>query len=360
MVHPVSRRGVVGGLAALAGGLAAGRLAGAAASGGAVPPSLAAALRTPHKLGRHVLLGSGVPGSFDEKAVDCPFVFFHDGRFHMTYVGFDGTGYQTGIAVSDDLVHWERRGLLLARDPSDPVTRYNVAAASILRQNDLHSPGRLLRVAGEYVCAWHAYPSAGYEEGPATIGLAFSRDLKTWRRTAPILRAQDGADWERGGLYKPYLLRHGDTYYLFYNAKTEGNPWHEQTGVATSRDLVTWQRHPGNPLVRNGAPGAPDSHFASDPYVASIGGRWALFYFGLADDNKARELVAVGDDLLHFDKLDEVLIDIGPPGSIDDGYAHKPAMAWHAGDLYHFYTAVGGPYPNDVRGISVARSRPWG
>jgi hypothetical protein len=54
-----------------------------------------------------------------------------------------------------------------------------------------------------------------------------------------------------------------------------------------------------------------------------------------------------------------VLIDIGPAGSIDDGYAHKPALIYSKGALYHFYTAVGGPYPNGVRGISVARSVPW-
>lgn len=29
----------------------------------------------------------------------------------------------------------------------------------------------LLKVAGRYVCAWHAYPGAEYEEGPAVIGL---------------------------------------------------------------------------------------------------------------------------------------------------------------------------------------------
>jgi hypothetical protein len=40
-----------------------------------------AALRTPYKLGKLVLGGSQVPGTFDEKAVDCPFVFSHDGRF---------------------------------------------------------------------------------------------------------------------------------------------------------------------------------------------------------------------------------------------------------------------------------------
>ncbi len=353
-LHDISRRTLLSGTVALAG-------ATIAPAGFAKDRTDSSAwLRTPYKYNKLVLGGSKVAGAFDEKAVDCPFVFFHDGRFHLTYVGFDGTGYQTGIAVSDDLVTWQRQGIMLARDPADPVTRFNIAAASILRENELYAPGRLIKVDGRYVCAWHAYPSAGYEEGPAVIGLAFSTDLKTWHRGAPILRPEDGADWERGGLYKPYLVKDGDTFYLFYNAKTADKTWHEQTGLATSKDLITWRRHPANPLLRNGGPDAPDSRFASDPFVATHRGKWAMFYFGLSGaDRKARDLVAVGPDPLHFTKVNEVLIDVGPPGSIDDDYAHKPALIFHQGDLYHFYTAVGGRYPNDVRGISVARSRPW-
>jgi predicted GH43/DUF377 family glycosyl hydrolase len=316
--------------------------------------------RTPYKYNQLILGGSSVAGSFDEKSVDCPFVFSHEGRFYLAYVGFDGIGYQTGIAVSDDLIHWERKGIMLARDPNDPVTRFNVATASILRENNLQSAAKLLKVKGEYVCAWHAYPSAGYEEGPAVIGLAYSKDLITWRREAPILTAEDGADWEKGGLYKPNIIKDGDTFYIFYNAKTDTKPWHEQTGVAMSKDLKTWTRFKGNPILRNGAPNiSPDARFASDPVVLKHGNEWVMYYFGLAQDGKARELLALGKDLTHFTKVGEVLIDVGQPGSIDDAYAHKPAIIYHKGDLYHFYCATGGKWPNDIRGISVARSRPW-
>src|SRR6185437_12908718 len=89
----------------------------AAAGVGAELPDLAP-FRTPYKYGKRVLEKSGVPGSFDERSVDCPFVFSANRRFHMTYVGYDGIGYQTGLAESDDLVHWRRSGLILARDPS--------------------------------------------------------------------------------------------------------------------------------------------------------------------------------------------------------------------------------------------------
>ena len=59
-----------------------------------------AAYRTPHKYGKLVVAASGEAGAFDSRSVDCPYVFHARGRFYMTYVGFDGTGYQTGLASS--------------------------------------------------------------------------------------------------------------------------------------------------------------------------------------------------------------------------------------------------------------------
>src|SRR5215471_15080763 len=85
------------------------------------------AFSTPHKLGRLVLGPSRESGVFDERSVDCPFVFHHGSCFWMTYVGFDGVGYQTGLAASTDLVNWKRQGCILKRDPTSPIAKYNVA-----------------------------------------------------------------------------------------------------------------------------------------------------------------------------------------------------------------------------------------
>ncbi len=346
------RRDVLGMAAGMAGTLAVPR--GALAAGNPV-----ADYRTPYKYPKLILGGSGVAGTFDAKSVDCPFVFSADGKFYLTYVGFDGEGYQTGICESTDLINWTRKGVILARDPADPVTRYNVACASILRENELQSPARLVKVGGRYLAAWHAYPGAGYEQGAAVIGLAWSDDLFHWERGPVILRPEDGADWERGGLYKPYLVKIGDTFHLYYNAKTTGAHWFEQTGLATSKDLKTWTRFRGNPIIRNGQNGAPDAWFASDPVVVHHRGQWGLLYFGRANDGLCRDLLALGNTPTSFRKVDEILIDIGRRGSIDEKFAHKPAVIYHDGALYHFYCAVSGEWPNDTRGLAVARSKPW-
>jgi predicted GH43/DUF377 family glycosyl hydrolase len=318
-----------------------------------------AVFETPYKFGKLVLRASGGTDAFDNRSVDCPFVFHHAGRFYMTYIGFDGKGYQTGLAESINLTDWKKLGCILRRDPNSPITRYNIALNWIVRDNVLGSLGELKKIHARFLGVYHAYPNPGYEEGPAVIGLCWSDDLLHWQVDPPCLKPQDGADWERGGLYKPCLVEDHGAFYLFYNAKTAEQRWHEQIGVATSSDLKTWRRYAGNPIIPNDATGSWDEKFASDPCVMQSGKQWAFFYYSLDAQGKARDLLATGDDLFRPQKVPKILIDVGPPSSVDETYAHKPSVVTFNGALYHFYCAVSGRYPNETRGISVARSRPW-
>jgi predicted GH43/DUF377 family glycosyl hydrolase len=364
MLPPLNRRRFLLGAGATLAAAAADPAAFADAGTVATPR----ALETPYKLNRLVLKGTQTAGDFDEKFVDGPFVFRHRDEFRLSYIGFDGIGYQTGQARSSDLINWTRIGCVLHRQPNSPIFRYNVAMMWILRENNAMSAGNLKKIHGRYLGAWHAYPNAGMEAGPAVIGLCWSDDLLHWQLDDPILRPDDpgAAAWEQGGLYKPCLVEYHGTFYLFYNAKTkdlpksEGGGWHEQTGLATSKDLKHWTRSPLNPIIHNGPKGSWDDRFASDPCAVRWHNQWAVFYYGLSSkDGKARDLLALGHHPDHLQKTNSILVDAGPPGSVDDDYAHKPSVIAWKGDFYHFYTAVSGKWPHDIRGISVARSRPW-
>ena len=323
----------------------------ASGAGGRIPKDL----QTPYKLNQLVVEPSHEKGEFDSESADVPFVFHQGDRFYMTYVGFDGEGYQTGLASSEDLKTWKKEGVILRRNPQNPVTRYNIALTWILRENDVFSAGELKKIGGRYLGAYHAYPKPGLEEGPAVIGLATSEDLRHWDVQEPCLRPEDGAAWERAGLYKACLLEDRGTFHIFYNAKNQPENWHEQTGFATSRDLKQWTRFAGNPVLRNGPRGSPDERFASDPCVLRYRKQWAMFYFGLDDQGVARDLLALSKDLRKASKCRGPLIDVGPQGSVDSTYAHKPSIVFHDGLLYHFYCAVSKEFG---RGISVATSRP--
>jgi len=326
---------------------------------------LMGSVRTPEKIGRLVVAASYKKGEFDSHAVDCPFLFRHEDRYCMTFVGWDSLGYRTGLASSTDLETWRKEGLILDRGRKGSVTEFNAAMTCILRDNELYGPATLKRVDGRFVGTYHAYPKPGYEAGPAVIGLCFSEDLRTWEVADPILEPDRTCEWEAGGLYKSWLMETEGAYCLFYNAKHRGDwPWIEQTGVAMSSDLVRWRRCDRNPILRIGATGSFDDIFASDPCVLRHNSTWIMFYYGNSTDGHARDGVAFSDDLVHWEKSDEILVDVGSEGSVDSRHAHKPGIVSKEGRLYHFYCAVapatdrstGEIEHSEVRGISLARS----
>ncbi len=325
--------------------------------------------KTPYKYGRPVILPSGKANTFDEKGVDIPFVFMHQGHYYMMYTGYDGTGYQTALAISDDLVSWRFKSMVLARgEGSHGWDDVSAAATWIIKERDgLMDVPVLRKIHGKYWLVYHAYPGTGYEEGAAAIGLAWCdrEDLSCWHRLPdPVLTVKDGKPWEKGGLYKACIIRANHQWYMFYNAKDQQPRWIEQTGAAVSDDLVHWKRIDENPLLQV-TPGNWDGRFVSDPCIVSHDGAWFNFYFGY-DQGHAQEGLAVSQDLIHWEKAPKPLISHGEKGDIDENHAHKASVLYKDGVFYHFYCATrpwreGDPacLYGELRTITVAASKPW-
>ena len=171
-------------------------------------------LITPYKLGKPVLTGSGAKGSYDELAVDCPTVFQHNGRFYMAHVGFDGNGYQTGLAVSDDLVHWER--------PFDhPVLPVNPQAWDSVFASD----PQVVYDSREHQWVMFYY---GLGNLSACDGVAVSQDLYHWTKfPAPILTIGGPHTIDSKYAHKPFVIWHDGALYHYYCAcrpSQEGDP----------------------------------------------------------------------------------------------------------------------------------------
>lgn len=329
---------------------------------------------TPYKYPQPVLTGTGIKGAFDEMAVDIPFVFRHQHQFYMLYTGFDGIGYQSALAVSDDLLHWKHKGVILKRqEESSRWDRIGGAATWMIKENDdFEAIPRLRKIDGKYWLVYHSYPNSGYENGPAEIGLAWCEDeeLLDWHfPDKPVFSWKDGEEWEAGGLYKACIIENEGTWYLFYNAKNKEERWIEQTGMAYSNDLVHWTRCEKNPLLRVNKE-SWDERFVSDPYIVKDGERWVNYYFGygkIYEDghSHAQEGLALSKDLISWEKVKEPILSYGKPGSIDSGHAHKASVMNYKGVLYHFYCATR-PYREgdktqaygEYRTICVAASKP--
>jgi len=84
----------------------------------------------------------------------------------------------------------------------------------------------------------------------ASIGHAVSMDLREWRLLPDALSPGPPGSWDDRATWTGSSIRHAGTWYLYYTgvSSTEGGVI-QRIGLATSRDLVTWSKHPANPIL---------------------------------------------------------------------------------------------------------------
>lgn len=95
-------------------------------------------------------------------------------------------------------------------------------------------------------------------------------------------------------LWTPHVIEHNSLYYMFYCAGDVDNSKYK-IHLATSQDLVHWQRHPANPLVVNG-------YDARDPFILRLGDEWVMYYTATSDPKGGSHIVAArtSRDLIHW------------------------------------------------------------
>jgi hypothetical protein len=71
---------------------------------------------------------------------------------------------------------------------------------------------------------------------------------------------------------------------MFYGGCSRWPDYPEAIGLARSRDLVNWERYPGNPVLERGTAGDWDEGALWFATVERIGGVYHLWYEGVGSD----------------------------------------------------------------------------
>lgn len=286
--------------------------------------------------------------------VDCPSVYRHGDKWFMTYIVFDGVGYESALAQSGDLLHWTPLGKIMSFDEGG-WDRAQKAGYIALQDTQWGGSYELERYKREYWMSYFGGALEKYESDPLAIGIAHSRKLGEaveWERLPEPVLSRDQPDvrgWENLTQYKSNIIRDpekslGWPFVMFYNAKPPRG--HERIGMAVSKNMTEWLRYGADPVIDAGG------GISGDPQVVRMGDLWVMFYFGAFWRPGAFDTFACSRDLVHWTKWTGP--DLISPGECwDRTFAHKPWLVKWDGVVYHFYCAVG----DRGRVIAVATSK---
>ena len=305
------------------------------------------------------------------KKIDCPTVFKMRDSWYMSYLQFDGRGYETWLAKSKDLLHWQKMGRIMSH--SKDTTQWDASQkAGYMALVDTKWGGSysLKQFNGRYWMSYFGGKEKGYEAGLLSLGMAYTENDATtiheWKRmSTPILSSTDSDVrwWENKKQFKSTVIYDeskttGYPFVMFYNANgdtakdNKRTRWFERIGMAVSNDMIHWKRFRTEPVVHHPV------GITGDPYLQKIGDVWVMFYFGAFwEDRKGTfNRFSCSYDLVNWtDWNGDNLIEASTP--YDEKFAHKSFVVKNNGIVYHFYCAVNN---RDQRGIAVATSKDFG
>ncbi len=169
--------------------------------------------------------------------------------------------------------------------------------------------------------------------------------------------------WESLTQYKSTIYKtdgtqfNGYPFVMFYNAggKDHTHPKAERIGIALSKDMKKWKRYDGNPVFSHDN----DGTITGDAQIVKMGDKYVMFYFSAFNPTRkynAYNTFAASYDLVHWTDWqgDDLIV---PSKPYDNEFAHKSYVVKHNGIVYHFYCAVN---KDGQRGIALATSKHMG
>ena len=260
-----------------------------------------------------------------------PAVAKMNGRYYLYYTRYDGREYSIGIAVSDDLTHYDYAGTLSSELPGEG--NGICAPAAVVIGGTLHlfyqSYGQFPK---DYICHASSKDGVHFTRDPSNpvfkprgdwnCGRAIDADvveldgklLMYWATRDPEMKIQmlgiaeadinsgfsEGAwtqldpktpvlkpelDWEQNCIEASAACVYGGKIYMFYAGAYNCSP--QQIGCAVSDDGVHFTRlFVDEPFLKNGKTGSWNESESGHPYIFQDGDRYHLMYQGSDDQGR--------------------------------------------------------------------------
>lgn len=289
------------------------------------------------------------------KLVDSPTIFRENNIWYMIYIVFDGQGYETWLAESNDLLNWKTKGRIqsFTENTWDMNQKAGYLALVDYKWGGSYSAKKY---RDKYWMSYIGGNTKGYEAGVLGIGIANSGTITEaieWNRfDKPVLSPEDeDARWfENRIIYKSIIIHDtlkltGHPFVMYYNAIGDTANY-ESIGMAVSDNMLNWKRYGDNPVITR------HKGICGDAQIARIDDLYVMFYFGAFWKPGAFERFACSYDLVNWTDWNGDDL-ISPSEDYDNEYAHKPWVIKWNGTVYHFYNAVG----SEGRVIALATSR---
>jgi predicted GH43/DUF377 family glycosyl hydrolase len=181
----------------------------------------------------------------------------------------------------------------------------------------------VVQEGGKFVMLYRAQDAGG----TSRLGYAVSTDgIHFARRAEPVL-SPEGPYEKDGGVEDPRLVKIGDTYYLTY---TGYNKKDAQLCLATSRDLIEWQR---KGVIIPAYQGDWNKGWTKSGAIlgTKIHGEYWMYWLGTAEDKTDQMGISHSKDLVHWTeamqtpvlprrpgKFDSRVVEPGPPPILTD------------------------------------------
>lgn len=199
------------------------------------------------------VISPGEAGSYDATHVVDPACVELGGRIFLYYSAIGAGPDSIGLAVSEDGLHFQKEDspVLIGRAPE------------VVKVDDTI-----------YMLYSLDHPQGGYE-----FHLATSTDGRHFTEEGPVF-SPEGDGWDSLSVVTPRVFQEDGLFVMAYAGDDQEKDYPRQVGLAFSRDMRTWKRFPDNPVFAAGGPDAWDSRAIWFPEILKLDGRYYLWYEG--------------------------------------------------------------------------------